>query len=290
MTIGFVELPRPRQTRSSARHAHARTDLYRNSKAAYKLNWSLSVFWNTSAPPAESWYEALGQVTEPDGVRLLEHRVIKGSVSQFLASTRPELAPADMVRSVKGRLQHLVRKKLPKAFRRNYGLRSVGDAGAGVVDRYVQRQAAHHPMADPRVQRQLEALSINGGGDFTTPRVAGHAQFLYNLHLVLVHHDRDKELRRALLERRRDRVIAIAAKKGHLLGRGQLLADHLHVMLGCALTDAPQQVALAYMNNLAYAEGMKPLLGFSYYVGTFGEYDLDAVRRGLRHNRCDTQP
>lgn len=93
-----------------------------------------------------------------------------------------------------------------------------------------------------------------------------------------------------MLERRRDRVIAIATKKGHVLGRGQLLADHLHVMLSCALTEAPQQVALAYMNNLAHAEGMKALFEFSYYVGTFGEYDLGAVRRGLPHDRRDTQP
>jgi REP element-mobilizing transposase RayT len=256
-----------------------------NCNAAYKLNWSLSVFWNAPPPAAESWYEALGGATEPDGVRLLEHRLIKGNVSQFLISTRPETTPSDMVRSVKGRLQHLVRSAFPKAFRRNYGLRSVGDAGAIVVDRYVQRQTRHHPMADPRVQRPFEALRIDGGADLTTPRVGGHAQFLYNLHLVLVHRDRDNELRATLLERRRGRVLAIAAKKRHLVGCGQLLADHLHVTLGCALTESPQNVALGYMNNLAYGEGMKALYEFSYYVGTFGEYDLDAVRRGLRHER-----
>ncbi len=36
-----------------------------------------------------------------------------------------------------------------------------------------------------------------------------------------------------------------------------------------------------YMNNIAYAHGMKPLLYHSYYVGTFGTYDLDAIRRSL---------
>jgi len=81
-------------------------------------------------------------------------------------------------------------------------------------------------------------------------------------------------------------MLAIAGKKGHLVGSGQLLADHLHMTLGCALTESPQRVALAYMNNLAYGEGMKPLFEFSYYVGTFGEYDLDAVRRGLRQSRA----
>ena len=40
-------------------------------------------------------------------------------------------------------------------------------------------------------------------------------------------------------------------------------------------------VALAYMNNLAYAHGMQPLFYHSYYAGTFGTYDLDAIRRLL---------
>jgi hypothetical protein len=30
---------------------------------------------------------------------------------------------------------------------------------------------------------------------------------------------------------------------------------------------------------LAYAAGMKPIFQFSFYVGTFGEYDLGATRR-----------
>ncbi len=255
-----------------------------NCKPAYKLNWSLSVFWNASPPAAASWLEALGEATEPDGVRLLEHRPTKVNISQFLVSTRPDIAPAQVARSVKGRLQYLVREALPMAFRRNYGLRSVGEAGADVVDRYVRGQTAHHPMADPGVQQQFEALGIDEGADLKMPRVGGHAQFLHNLHVVLVHRDREKELHQALLEQRRSRVLAIAAKKGHLVGRGQLLADHLHVMLGCALTESPQQVALGYMNNLSFGEGMKPLFEFSYYVGTFGEYDLDAVRRGLRQD------
>jgi REP element-mobilizing transposase RayT len=254
-------------------------------KAAYKLNWSLAVFWNASPPPAASWLDALGKTTEPDGVRLLEHRLVKGNISQFLVSTRPQTTPSDIARSVKGHLQYLVRTALPKPFRRNYGLRSVGDAGAEVVEGYVGRQTEHHPMADARVQRQFNELHIDGSADLTLPRVGGHAQFLYNLHVVLVHCDRGKEVRAPLLGRRRERVLAIAAKKGHLLSRGQLLTDHLHLTLGCALTESPQQVALGYMNNLAYAEGMKPLFEFSYYVGTFGEYDLDAVRRGVRQDR-----
>jgi len=36
-------------------------------------------------------------------------------------------------------------------------------------------------------------------------------------------------------------------------------------------------VALSYLNNLVFAHGMKALFCFSYYVGTFGEYDMGAI-------------
>lgn len=47
-------------------------------------------------------------------------------------------------------------------------------------------------MADTRVQQQFEALKIGGNySALTAPRTSGHAQFCYNLHLVLVSSNRD---------------------------------------------------------------------------------------------------
>lgn len=254
-----------------------------NCKAAYQLDWSLAVFWNAAPPPESDWLEALRNATEPDGVRVLEHRLTEANASQFLISTRPETAPPDAVRSVKGRLQYLVRDRLPKAFRRNYGLWSVGTVNAKVIERYIADQTHHHPMADPHVQHCFEALAIDGNSEaLEQPRVSGHAQFCYNLHLVIVSRNRDVEIRQHVLEARRAMLLAVAKKKGHLAGNGQIVAEHLHVALGCALVESPQGVALSYMNNLAYAEGMKPVFQYGFYVGTFSRYDLDAIRRKLR--------
>lgn len=137
-------------------------------------------------------------------------------------------------------------------------------------------------MADPKVQARINALSIAGlGVRLFEPRQNSHAQFSYNLHLVLVNRERERDMRPGVLERRRERLLAIAAKKSHLVGNGQLLADHLHVTLGCNLGESPSEVALGYMNNLAYAEEMKRIFEFGFYVGTIGEYDLNAVRRRL---------
>ena len=40
-------------------------------------------------------------------------------------------------------------------------------------------------------------------------------------------------------------------------------------------------VSVGAMSEIAYAHGMTPILCHSYYVGTFGTYDLDAIRRLL---------
>ncbi len=86
-----------------------------NCKAAYQLNWASSLFWHGSVADA-AWLPELQAATEADGVRVLEHRFAKPGVSQLLVSSRPDVAPQRVVWSVKGRLQHLVRREHPKAF------------------------------------------------------------------------------------------------------------------------------------------------------------------------------
>jgi REP element-mobilizing transposase RayT len=76
-------------------------------------------------------------------------------------------------------------------------------------------------------------------------------------------------------------ILGVVKKKGHRLSRAAILSDHVHMTIGCAIRESPEAVALTYLNNLAYAHGMQPLFCHGYYVGTFGAYDLDAVRRFL---------
>jgi len=255
---------------------NAPTPIYtsENCRAAYQLNWSLALFW--SGPTADdAWLAELQVATEPDGVRILKHRFAKPGVSQFFVSTRPETAPERLVWSVKGRLQHLLRRQRPKAFHRNYGLRSVGSATREAIEGYVRSQVEHHPMADPRVQDALRALRIGGGTvDLSAPRHNAYAQYCYNLHVCFVNEGRCMEIRREPLERMRDMIIRAAAKKGHLLSQAGIVPDHVHLAIGCSVTESPGEVALSYMNNLAYACDLKRVFAFGFYIGTFGEYDV----------------
>ena len=250
-----------------------------NCRAAYQLNWSLSVFWNQPALSAESWLPALQQAAEPDGVRILEHRNAESNTSLFLISTIPAVAPAMVVRSVKGRLQHLVRRQQPKAFRRNYSIHSTGSVNLQAMERYVATQLDRHPMADPRVQERLAQYQIHDDAvDLSTVRTSAYGQFVYNLHVVLVHGGRGVDVRDEWLRTTTDTLRRIADKKGHLLTRASLVADHLHMILGCDVTEAPGSVVLSYMNNLAHVHGGKAVFQYGFYVGTVGHYDLNSVR------------
>src|SRR5262245_28438104 len=249
-----------------------------NVRLAYELRWSAAIFW-TQPVPTTSWLEALQSATEADGVRILEHRVTKPNVSQFLISTKPHVSPAVCLRSVKGRLQYLVRAELPKAFRRNYSIRSLGGANQAAIERYVASQREHHPMADPRVDAllvryQFAADDVNLG----RPRLSSHGQFIYNLHLVAVHQHRFVEISDEFLRRSFEMLQAVARKKRHLISRIGLLTDHIHWTIGCDVVESPLEAGLSYLNNLAFAHGMRPLFQFGFYVGTFGPYDMNAVR------------
>lgn len=254
-----------------------------NCKVAYQLNWSLTIFWNQSPPRPESWLEALRTKTEQDGVRILEHRVLQSNSSQFLLSTKPNVSPATAIRSVKGRLQYLVRSTLPQAFRRNYSIHSVGSANVDAIQRYVDSQIEHHPLADPRMQEKIARFQyIDEGVDLSVVRRSSYGEFIYDLHLVLVHSERLADVREESWHLTRNTIRRIANKKGHLLSRAGLLVDHVHSAIGCDVKDSPEDIAMSYLNNLSYVHEMKALYQFGYYVGTFGPYDLDAIRRSFR--------
>jgi hypothetical protein len=48
--------------------------------------------------------------------------------------------------------------------------------------------------------------------------------------------------------------------------------------MGCGISHAPFDVALSFLNNLAFAHGMQPIYRSSFYVGTFGRLNLSALR------------
>jgi REP element-mobilizing transposase RayT len=253
-----------------------------NCKPAYELRWSLALFATCELSSTDEWLPDLKKVVEVDGVRILECQASHQPILHFLLSTQPTISPPQIVKSVKGRLQHLIRSSFPGAFRRNFSLGSVGEVRQEVIESYVASQLGHHRMADDRVQERLAAFQIEFSGvDLAEPIFSSHGRYIYNLHLVLVHDGRWCDVREDRLMTTRDMILGVAKKKQHRLSRAAILADHVHLTMGGTIDEAPEAVALTYMNNLAYAHEMEPLFYHSYYVGTFGTYDLSAIRRSL---------
>lgn len=259
-----------------------------NCEPAYQLNWSVSLFASAALPPISNWDQPLRDVAERDGVRILESTARSPTVIQFLVSTRPSTAPAAILRCLKGRLQYLIRTSHPAAFKRNYRIESVGSAKAEVIERYVAGQLPRQGMADARVQEILAKFQFeDSSADLTQVRYTAHGQFLYNLHLVLVR-ESPLEIAEERLRAVQEMVVKVARKRELLLRRAALLSDHIHLAIGCGIEDAPQELALGFLNNLAFAEGMRACYRFGYYAGTFGTYDLGAVRQGLAESHVST--
>lgn len=249
-----------------------------NCQVAYQLNWGLTTNWR-QPPGTDQWLDELTSATEQDHVRILKHRFANPTTSQFLISTQPQIVPTLIPARIKGRLQHLIRERFPKAFQRNYLLRSIGSTRGDKLDAYLASQPERHRMADPRVQTRLQRYQIhNPQVDLSAARFSEHAKYWYNLHVVFVNEDRLMEVRDEVLSSLREMVLKASTMKRHLLSRAAILPDHVHLTLGCSLGESPLEVGLSYMNNLAWACGMKRVFQRSLFLGTFGEYDLGAIR------------
>lgn len=229
-------------------------------------------------PFKEIWFEALAIATEPDGVRVLSAVNRSDNTVQFLASTKPQSSPSDIVQSVKGRLQYLIRDQVPSAFRRNYYISSVGDAKSVVLDRYVEDQTERHPMAAPNVQSRIDGMQFcDASIDLSKPMIGTYGQYLNSLQIVFENAEGWHDVSEDRLGRLRQVILASAKKKSWRLSRIGMLSNHIHILLGAGATESPQSIALSLMNNIAYVYEMKPILKYSYYAGTFGRYDRGAI-------------
>jgi REP element-mobilizing transposase RayT len=70
----------------------------------------------------------------------------------------------------------------------------------------------------------------------------------------------------------------IAAKKGHRVSRLSVLPDHVHAAMRGNPHESPFEIGFTYQNNLAYMTRKPRLWQPGFYIGTFGEYAMHAVR------------
>jgi len=216
-------------------------------------------------------------------MRRLEHRLTDESW-QITFSVIPLVTPIVFAARVKGRLQHALRQHGNDIqFRRKLSVRTIGDNTRADVEAYILKQVDKEQFADAHFRMEMREFTVQQADvDLAQPTVTNSGRYWYNLHVVLIVAQRHRLFDRRCLETVRNSSVRIAAKKGWAISILSVMPDHLHVALRGNLDQSPDEIALALLNNLAYALGQRPHLEPGYYVGTFSEYDMNAVRHRER--------
>lgn len=250
-----------------------------SSSSAYQLRWSLSIFLKISFCIDADLLEELNDALSSDSIRILQATSRDNNCIQFLISTKPNVVPSTIVQKIKGRLKHLARKIEPIEWRRNFLLSTLGDATVKVVEGYVSSQLGHHPLASSNTMNQFKELSeIKPVVNIEERISSSHGQYVLGLHLVLVHMDRWRTANLTFQEKSKWAFCATMKKYELSYSRLSLLPDHIHATIRFTPSISPEQIALATMNNICFAHGMLRLFMNSFYVGTIGSYNMNAVR------------
>jgi REP element-mobilizing transposase RayT len=258
--------------------------LYRPAdlRPAYQLRYGWTG-WPSKAPfPTDLLGRVLPDIApewEKDGLRVLESSLAPKQI-QLTLSTTPQVAPVTLAGRVKGRLQHHCRQSgTPIDFSRKLAVRSLGDPARTQVEAYIRNQVPQEALADERFREMLTAFTVvNPEVDLSGPTETNSGRYWYNLLLVLVVSERYRIGEAATLAKIRDTAWRICTKKGYAVSTLAVLPDYLHLAVRGAIEQSPEEIALSFLNNLAYVLDQRPWWQAGYYAGTFGEYSIAAVR------------
>lgn len=255
------------------------------ANAAYQLRYSWTG-WASSGQFTADLADLIAQagpLWEADGMRLTEHRC-EADRLQLLFSTLPVVSPQFLAARAKGRLDHAARQaRLKLAFSRKLAVRSIGENTRRDVEAYIEGQVGKERFVDSRFEATMRQFTVqNPDIDLSQPTESARGRYWYNLHMVLVVDGRSRITDADVLGQLRDGALKVAAKKEHSISRLSVMPDHLHAALRPAVEESPLDVVFAYQNNLAYMLKLGRLWTESFYVGTFGEYSMQAVRKVVR--------
>ena len=254
-----------------------------NLNPAYQLRYSWAGWPSDGAfpePPCAEFLTDLNSTWETDGMRLLEHHWSQQK-AQLTFSTKPHVSPVFLATRAKGRLQHGLRNAgLPAVkFTRKLSVRSLGKNRTEDVQEYIRGQVDSACFVDPAFRDLLREFTVTKESvNLPSPTATARGRYWYNLHVVLVVSERFRIVERERLALVRDCSFRIARNKAYGISALSVMPDHLHIALRGEPAHSPQEIVLSFQNSLAYALGQNAIWDHNYYVGTFGEYDMGAVR------------
>src|SRR6056297_1697604 len=236
--------------------------------------------WTSDGPfpplPDAAFFERLDLALEADGIRRLESNWSTRQI-QIICSIKPTVSPVLFVARMKGRLRQA---HTPVRFRRKISFRSIGENKRRQVEAYIEKQVTKERFVDKRFSEFMQSFTTaHGSARLDQPTETGSGRYWFNLHLVLVTESRMRFTDERSLKRISEMCDKAALKKAYQLASRSVMPDHIHLALRGNIEQSPEEIALTFMNNIAFAFGQKAVFRPGYYVGTFGEYDMGAVRQ-----------
>jgi REP element-mobilizing transposase RayT len=247
-------------------------------KAVTRLHYDCSAWlseFGTFPPDTEPAILRCEELWQEDGLNLEKYRIDKDRV-QILFAARPDVAPIEFVGRIKGRLKHALRQSgTPVKFSRKVAFRCLGDNISDAVAGYLRKQARKEDFADRRFARTMEQFTVvDEDFDLSVPEATIRGRYWYNLHLVFVIPGRMRIAQNEVLAKLRDDCFLIASQKDCRIKAVAVMLDHIHIALRGVVDQSPQDIALCFMNNLAWLNGYNRIWDDEYYAGTFSEYSL----------------
>lgn len=228
--------------------------------------------------PQPPFFDTIAERWEEEGLRPLDIQWSPTKIT-ILISAKPTVSPIFMAQSLKGRLYNGLRhNNTPTRFSRKFSVTTVGQTRRHEVEAYIERQVQRSDFASSPFKARLSAFTTTiPQVDLSTPSQTCSSRYWYNLHLVLVVDGRFRISDDERLNDLHQGTLRIAKVKRDRISTISVMPDHLHVALRPNIERSPEDTALSYMNNLGHLLGVKALWQPSYYVGTFGEYDMNAL-------------
>ncbi len=254
-----------------------------NTQPVHNLRFDWTGWFKGDPPQRENIKTAIEHCRDAwrkDGIEP-ETFSIEDAKIQIMARTGVQVAPVSFTQRIKGRLMHACRQsEMHVPFRRKVSFRTLGDNTRETVENYIDRQADKSDYVDPRFKRLLGNFTLTDKNiHLSEASQTTHGHYWYNIHLVIVIEDRRFPItKKENLSRLPGACMAIARKKGYAVSHLSVMPDHLHLAVRGAVDQSPEEIALAFLNNLSYVLGYNRCWSWEYYVGTFSEYTLRALR------------
>jgi REP element-mobilizing transposase RayT len=254
----------------------------KNVRKIHHLRYDWTGWLSDEAPfPAttQDAIRACREGWEKDGLSFSEFR-IHNDRAQILFDARPDISPVTCTTRVKGRLQHALRQAgTPVHFSRKISFRSLGENVDRTVEGYLRKQVRKEGFVDPRYEARMNAFTIESDAvELSQPVATKSGRYWYGLHVVVVMASRRRVIDLGLMGKMRDACLAIGRKKECGIKAVSVMPDHTHVAIKGNIALSPEEIAMSFLNNLAFVMGRNRVWKDEYYVGTFSEYGMDTIR------------